>query len=104
MLLFKEGSLLVTLKNIRLTDSPLWSHGDPPQSFLRQLVRFVFAVYNQEPVLLIVPTCYKSLLINTWATITIQNKLVKVYLTPDTETSQLIGQMQPYLTWMYYLS
>jgi hypothetical protein len=95
---FTEGSLEVTMPGILLTRSPLWANNRaPPAKFLRQLVRLAFAVYSQEPVLFVGPTCYKSLLVETWMEITAaKEKLVKVHLTPDTEASELVGQMQPY--------
>lgn len=95
---FTEGSLSVTLDDVMLSRSPLWSKGhSPPAKFVQHLVRLAFAVKNEEPVLLIGPTCYKTLLIDTWVKITgASENFIKVHLTPDTEAPELVGQMQPF--------
>ena len=69
----------------------------PPQSFVRCLVRVAVAVHCREPVLLVGPTACKSTVIQEWARITGHSKHIKtVHLTPDTDTPELVGQMQPY--------
>lgn len=76
-----------------------WNAGgaEPPQSFVRCLVRVAVAAHCREPVLLVGPTACKSTVIQEWARITGRNQHVKtVHLTPDTDTPELVGQMQPY--------
>lgn len=68
---FREGALSVTLPRVNLKESSLWKGGKPPpDTFLRSLIRLAFAVHAQEPVLLVGPTSYKSLLVDTWTEIT----------------------------------
>ncbi|CAF4397341.1 unnamed protein product, partial [Rotaria sordida] len=61
------------------------------------LVRLALAVHSKEPILLIGPTSCKTLLVETWTRLSNRShELVKVHLTPDTEASDLIGEIQPY--------
>ena len=96
--LFKEGGIQVFIEDCKLTNSILFHDNRvPPLTFQKQLVRLAFASVNQEPVLLIGPTCYKSILVKTWAEITNQkDSVTTIHLTPDTESSELIGQIYPY--------
>ncbi|CAF4727165.1 unnamed protein product, partial [Rotaria magnacalcarata] len=61
------------------------------------LIRIAHAVKAHEPILLIGPTSCKSLLVETWALITTRsNERIKVHLTPDSEASDLIGEIRPH--------
>lgn len=74
----------------------------PPASFQKALVRLVFAVQAAEPVLLVGPTCYKTLLVETWATIMgVQNDLLRCNLTKENEAGDLLGSMAPYVLKVY---
>jgi len=66
-----------------------------PKSFRQALIRLLLATTCKEPVLLIGPTAGKTLLVETWAEIT-GRKLIITHLSPETETPELIGQMNPY--------
>jgi hypothetical protein len=90
---FKEHASF-TIDNI-LDPASLFP-GKIPATFLRTLVRLALAIKSGEPVLLRGPSCYKSLLIDTWIKIVNPDTHVKVHLTSDTEASELVGQMQPY--------
>ena len=53
---FKLGGLSVVTAGARLDRCSPWKHGgEPPQCFMRALVRVAFAVHNHEPVLLVGP-------------------------------------------------
>jgi hypothetical protein len=106
---FKQGDATLSLPvgdgpgQVRLDRSPLFvvQRGvlvkSPPKSFQRTLVQVVFATHACEPVLLLGPTCYKSLLVETWCRIFGRtDSLLRVHLTPETESPDLIGQMHPY--------
>ena len=95
--LLEEESMRVVLEdNCRLDRSFLFANGRmPPKSFVRALVRLSIAVRSNEPVLLIGPSAYKSLLVQTWTRIHGLG-LLKVHLTCDTESANLVGQIQPY--------
>ena len=94
---FKEGPLEVRVKGIQLNRSVLFQNRVPPPTFTKYLVRLAIALQNKEPVLLIGPTCFKSLLIQTWIEITNRtNDCEFVYLTSETETNELIGQINPF--------
>ena len=45
--------------------------------------------------LLVGPTSYKTTLVDTWCEITGSNP-TKMFLTPETEASQLLGEIQPF--------
>ena len=71
--------------------------GRPPVSFIRCLVRVAIAVHCREPVLLVGPTAYKTTVVRTWASICGKDEsAITMHLTPDTDTSELIGQVQPF--------
>ena len=92
-----QGSFNILVQDAQLSASSLFKdRRSPPQSFLRALIRVAAAAQHREPVLLVGPTSFKSLLIQTWAAITGAAKtLVKVHLSADTEVPELIGQIQP---------
>ena len=91
---YREGELYVDTPNMTLADSLVLSS---PETFLRSLVRLALAVTAKEPVLLVGPTSCKTLLIETWASLSNRSsELIKVHLTPDTEAGDLIGEIQPY--------
>ncbi|KAK9820719.1 hypothetical protein WJX74_002690 [Apatococcus lobatus] len=92
-----QGSLRILVKDANLSSSSLFDNERrPPQSFLRSLIQIAAAAQHQEPILLVGPTSFKSLLIRTWAAITGKNEtLKKVHLSADSEVSELIGQIQP---------
>ena len=94
---FAEGSLSVIVAGSQLEHSRLFRHGRcPPAPFQRSLVRLAFAVSNREPVLLVGPSSYKTLLVTTWVELLgRKEELLKVHLAPDTEASELVGQIQP---------
>ena len=95
---FAEGQLSVVVPGAQLNRSFLFrDQHQPPKSFVRSLVRLAFAVQNHEPVLLVGPTSYKTLLVSTWAALQGRSEeVVKVHLTSDTESTELVGQIQPY--------
>jgi MoxR-like ATPase len=91
------GSLISVVVDGELTNSPLFvADTAPPPRFLQALTRLIQATKLHEPVLLIGPTSYKTLLVDTWQQITNTVALRRFYLTPDTETPELIGQIHPY--------
>ena len=95
---FREGHQSVTVPGSALKHSFLFKNQrQPPKQFVRSLVQLAFAVQNREPVLLVGPTSYKTLLVSTWVTLQGRaQELVKVHLTADSEASELVGQIQPY--------
>lgn len=97
---FSAGVVSVTLPGIKLAASPLFrgANGDRIPEVLRAaLVNVAFAVKAREPVLLVGPSCYKSLLVRTWAEITGRvSDLVTVDMLQDSETCDIVGQIQPY--------
>ena len=97
---FRESDINLTLAHLNLENSILFrNRRRPPKCFIKSLVRLAFAAHNKEPILLVGPSSYKSLLVKTWTQICSQDsKLVTVYLTSGSETSELIGQIQPYNT------
>ena len=92
-----QGSFNILVQDAHLSASSLFKdRRSPPQSFLRALIRVAAATQHREPVLLVGPTSFKSLLIQTWAAITGAEKtLMKVHLSADTEVPELVGQIQP---------
>lgn len=79
-----------------LTRAPLWSD-KLPEAFIKSLALLFLAVDNNEPVMLVGPTAYKSVLVETWAWITgRENEVEKCFLSAETESTDLIGQMYPY--------
>jgi MoxR-like ATPase len=108
---FRQGEAMVSFPvgsdrgQVNLAQSPLFGVDilrgrllfSPPLSFQRALVQVVFATRACEPVLLVGPSCYKSLLVDTWCRIFgSHSALLRVHLTPETESPDLIGQMHPY--------
>ena len=96
----EEGNLRMVLNGCNLSNSKLFSKGKkPPESFQKSLVRLGYAALNKEPILIIGPSCYKSLLVHTWNEISKKNSnsnIKIVHLTSDTDSSSLIGQIMPY--------
>jgi hypothetical protein len=93
---FQEGSLeVVSRQGFDLQRSPVFKDGVQPDSFLRHLCRLAFAVQNREPVLLIGPTAFKSLLVRTFCKIANQ-ELITVYLSPSVEANSILGEIHPY--------
>ena len=94
---FAEGPLSVVVPGSQLDNSPLFQQGRcPPAPFQRSLAQMAFAISNREPVLLVGPSSYKTLLVSTWAELQGRaSELIKVHLAPDTEASELVGQIQP---------
>jgi hypothetical protein len=63
---FRDGTLEVRVKGAKLENSFLFKENhQPPASFKKHLVRLAIALENKEPVLLIGPTSFKSLLVQT---------------------------------------
>ncbi|CAF1101764.1 unnamed protein product, partial [Didymodactylos carnosus] len=91
---FREGELSVDLPNMTQINNVI---SNSPETFHRSLVRLALAIHTKEPVLLIGPTSCKTLLVETWTRLSNRSdELIKVHLTPDTEASDLIGEIQPY--------
>ena len=100
-ILLEEGILRMILPGCKLENSKLFENNKtPPDSFKRNLVRLGYAALNKEPVLIVGPSSYKSLLVRTWNEIskskTNSIELIKVHLTSDTDSSNLIGQIIPF--------
>lgn len=98
----RRDSLMVTVGSVTREVSgcvrrcPLW-HDNLPETFIKSLALMFLAVDNKEPVMLVGPTACKSVLVQTWAEITGRMKEVgKCFLSAETESSDLIGQMYPY--------
>ena len=94
---FTEGPLSVIVPGSQLEHSRLFQQGRrPPAPFQQSLLQLAFAVSNREPVLLVGPSSYKTLLVATWVELQgRKNELLTVHLAPDTEASELVGQIQP---------
>ena len=78
---FSTGAVEVLFEGAELTRSPYWARqaqsgnqkkGVPPvpQSMMWGLVHTAFAVRAGEPVLLLGDSCYKTLVVGTWAQVT----------------------------------
>ncbi|CAM9430054.1 unnamed protein product, partial [Ectocarpus sp. 6 AP-2014] len=68
-----------------------------PETFIKSLALMFLAIDNNEPIMLVGPTACKSLLVQTWAEITGRaHEVEKCFLSAETESSDLIGQMYPY--------
>lgn len=96
---FSSGLVSVSFRGINLEASRLWNFKDklePPVSFQKALVCVAFAVKAKEPILLIGPSCFKSLLVCTWAEITGRSDIQIVSMIPDTDSCDIVGQIQPY--------
>ena len=81
----------------RMTESP---------TLQRCLAQILLATECNEPVLLVGPTAYKSYVVQLWAELrsnemkssrlTSDELLNTAYLSPDSEASDLLGQLSPY--------
>ncbi len=70
---------------------------EPFRPLIQQLVRVSSATTLGEPVLLVGPSSFKTLLVKTWATVAHPMQQMAVFpLTPDTEVSELVGELRPY--------
>ncbi|CAM9111349.1 unnamed protein product, partial [Ectocarpus sp. 13 AM-2016] len=68
-----------------------------PETFIKSLALMFLAIDNNEPIMLVGPTACKSLLVQTWAEITGRaHEVERCFLSAETESSDLIGQMYPY--------
>ncbi|GBG29381.1 Dynein heavy chain, cytoplasmic [Hondaea fermentalgiana] len=70
-----------------------------PSSFVQCLAQVLVAANNKEPILLVGPTSFKTTMFETWCSIAknlAAPSPVVCHLSPDTETSDLIGQVHPY--------
>jgi MoxR-like ATPase len=104
LIAFYDGELVVKKEGM-LSRSPLFARDhSPPKSFLDALIKVAFACDMKEPVLLVGPSCFKTLLVQTWVDITRRPEpdsqdelpLTKMFLSPDTESPELIGELRPY--------
>ncbi|CAM9696438.1 unnamed protein product, partial [Ectocarpus fasciculatus] len=98
----QDDSLRVTVGSVTrevrgcLSGSSLGS-AKLPETFVKSLALMFLAVDNNEPIMLVGPTACKSLLVQTWAEITGRtDEVEKCFLSAETESSDLIGQMYPY--------
>jgi hypothetical protein len=95
--IFSSGGVSVEFQGINLEASFLLrDKKQPPEVFQRALVCIAFAVKASEPVLLVGPSCFKSLLVRTWAEITGRHDMQTVSMLPDSDSVDLVGQIQPY--------
>ena len=97
----QEGTLRMVLRGCNLSNSKLFNNDkEPPECFTKSLIRLGFAALNKEPILIVGPSSYKSLLVHTWNEISktnsSSNNFKIVHLTTDTDSSNLIGQIIPY--------
>ncbi|CAF4784232.1 unnamed protein product, partial [Rotaria sp. Silwood2] len=91
---FQENDLFVDLKTTSLSDSILLTS---PKTFKQAFVRIALAIHAGESVLLVGPTSCKTLIVETWTKLLNRfHELIKIYLTPESESSDLIGDIQPY--------
>ncbi|CAF4415448.1 unnamed protein product [Rotaria sp. Silwood2] len=91
---FQENDVFVDVNTTLLSQSiiPI-----SPKTFQRTLVRIALAICAGEPVLLVGPTSYKTLIVETWTRLSNRfDELVKIHLTPESESADLIGEIQPY--------
>lgn len=93
-LVFTEGPLSLTLSDV---DLEYWKHNRiQPTPVIQKLVQSVFAIVNREPVLLVGPTGFKTELTKILSRLLgRQNEAVTLHLTSDTETHDLLGQVEP---------
>ena len=109
--IFSSGPLTATFKDMALEkiappcDGFFGARGDLepfPAGFKRALVSLAFAARCREPVLLVGPTSFKSCLMSKWESLIASGKGVRsssstrVYLTPDSESADLIGTIAPF--------
>ncbi|KAH3757886.1 Dynein heavy chain, cytoplasmic [Pelomyxa schiedti] len=94
---FDYGGVMSTMEG-DLTRTTIYSLCSNVNSWPQQLKRVMslvsFALCCREPVLLFGPTGYKSLVLKTFAELLQRPKRI-TFLTSDTETSDLLGQLQP---------
>lgn len=92
--IFREGSLY--LKFFEL-DLEYWKHNQhQPAPMIRKLVQCIFAVDNKEPVLLVGPTSFKTEVTKVLGKLLgRQDEVVTLHLTGETETHDLLGQVEP---------
>lgn len=101
---FKHGRVSISMDNVKLDESPLFrrlpnsSRVPVPDKLVKQLVRLAIAFANNEAVLLVGPTSYKTFLLQVWSDITSReaDSLIHLHLTPETDTADLVGQIYPY--------
>ena len=98
MMSFVENGLVVRQQ---LSDAAqkYWLKIHPPKTLQRGLVHLAHALSNKEPVLLVGPSCYKSYLVGVWLTLMDRahhGDSVTTFLSAETETSDLVGQVTPY--------
>lgn len=93
---FSDGVVSLAMPGVNYTNAfPIGAY--VPDSLVRALVKVAFAAHSKEPILLVGPSCFKTLLVNSWARMCgRQDELITVHLTRDTETTELVGQIQPY--------
>ena len=95
---FEYGKIFVRIPG-SLEKSNLWKNKNyPPQVFVKHLVLLALACYFREPILLIGPTSMKTLLVQTFSQICGRDgsDFITVYLTPETESTDLIGEIFPF--------
>ncbi|CAF4499017.1 unnamed protein product, partial [Rotaria sp. Silwood2] len=91
---FQENDVFVDVNTTLLSQSiiPI-----SPKTFQRTLVRISLAICAGEPVLLVGPTSCKTLIVEAWTRLSNRfDELVKIHLTPESESADLIGEIQPY--------
>ncbi|CAF4810853.1 unnamed protein product, partial [Rotaria sp. Silwood1] len=95
---FSLGQIQASFSEAKREQSDLFkSDSSPPYSFQRALVQIAVAVKAREPILLIGPTSFKTLLVKTWTQIIGKNDLLQsVHLTAESDANELIGQMCPF--------
>ena len=76
---------------------PILHEGRATKTFLKHFFEFVNAWHFAEPVLLMGPTSCKSAIVSAWQQIT-KSQLDVAYLTRETESADLIGQIRPFQT------
>eukprot|EP00397_Hematodinium_sp_SG-2012_P000003 GEMP01000003.1.p1 GENE.GEMP01000003.1~~GEMP01000003.1.p1 ORF type:complete len:4909 (+),score=981.62 GEMP01000003.1:163-14889(+) len=91
---FSQGDCHIMVKNARLDRSALFKRRQP-QTFLKALMKVAIAAAAEEPMVLVGPTNCKSLVTETWCQI-IDAERTTVYLSPGTETGDLLGQITPF--------
>lgn len=98
---FREGPLSLEIPDVQLSECATWNSKHPPPEYLqRKLVQLVFALAAGEPVLLIGPTSFKTMLVNMWIDLTnSRDKSIVSHITGDTEASDLLGSVRP-MSWV----
>ncbi|CAF3506451.1 unnamed protein product [Rotaria sp. Silwood1] len=91
---FQENDLRVNIKTTALSQNAISTW---PSTFKHVMVRIAQAIHSHEPILLVGPTSCKTLLVETWARILDRSdELSIIHLTPESESANLIGEIQPY--------